>query len=92
MSGQVAEYISFKPINEWTSLEELIDGFTFDNDKKYSIFNNGASTILFSTATAEKPEFFGSILSQKDTIWYNKGNAGTLFVKGENFNLAIWEV
>lgn len=90
MAGQIGEYISKEKITEWASLEEL-SGVTFSSGSKYTIVNNSGATIRFVATDEANPTYYGTILSQGGTIFYSP-DAGTLYVKGKNFNLAISEV
>lgn len=90
MAGQIGEYISKTKITEWTSLEEL-SGVTFSSGSKYLIANNSGATIRFVATSESDPTYYGTNLGYGEEIMYSP-DAGTLYVKGDNFNLAISEV
>jgi len=90
MAGQIGEYISKEKITEWTSLEEL-SGVTFSDGKKYLIFNNSGATIRYVASDEADPTYYGTNFSQGEQMLYSL-SAGTLYVKGDNFNLSISEV
>jgi len=91
MAGQIGEYISTTPLKEWTPLVDVA-GCTLTNGKKYSIYNNGATSIRFIASKETNPEFFGTVLSQGSIIYYKPIDGEKLLIKGVSFNLVISEV
>lgn len=91
MAGQIGEYISSTPLNEWTPLADIA-GCSLTNGKKYSIYNNGAASIRFIASKDDKPNFFGTILTQGSIIYYSPIDGEKLLIKGTSFNLVISEV
>lgn len=98
MAGQIGEFISDEKISEWTDIEELAKWFGESSDdhfvegKKYSIYNNSASSFRFICTADLDESAFGSYANQGSLIYFKPNSTEKIYIKGNNFNLAISEV
>lgn len=97
MASQIGEYISTTGISTWTDLSTIIDWFdstgSFVEGKKYVIYNNSATSFRFiSNKNTPEENRFGSFAPQGSKIYFSPEDDNKLYIKGNNFNLAISEV
>lgn len=95
MAGQIAEYLETDEILEWTDLEELLVWFNnsgFVDDKVYSIHNNSATSFRFLTGDVIDEAIHGTVCNQGSTIYFRPDSGSKIYVKGQNFNIAVSEI
>lgn len=96
MVGHIGEFIYNEEINEWVDLESLItwygDDDSFSEEHVYCIYNNSGATFRFLTVEEPSDEMFGTIVTQGSSIIFKPKDGIKIYVKGENFNLAISEI